>query len=358
MRVSDDRRRSGLALAAVIAATAILVTFHAGAKPAPGPPADLAATGLYSDFGAKVIDPRHLAYSPQYPLWSDGATKRRWIFLPPGKKIDAVDPDVWSFPVGTKVWKEFSFGGRRVETRYMESTARDVWRLATYAWNADESAATLVPASGLRNAAEIRPGVRHDLPGVPDCRACHDDHRRTEVLGFSALQLSSDRDPNAPHAEPFEPGMVTLATLIERGLLKSVPPGWATTPPRIAGDPTARAALGYLHSNCGNCHNPAGALESVTVPLRHSVTPDASENTIATAVGRRTERFVIPGFAPEETFFIRVGDPARSAVLYRMATRDPNHQMPALGTKIVDAVAVDLIRRWIGDAPHVQPQRP
>ena len=49
--------------------------------------------------------------------------KRRWISLPPGSAIDASDPDAWAFPVGTRLWKEFSFGGQRVETRYMERQA-------------------------------------------------------------------------------------------------------------------------------------------------------------------------------------------------------------------------------------------
>ena len=76
----------------------------------------LADTGLYQDASAERVAADVLAYTPQYPLWSDGATKRRWIRLPPGAAIDASDPDAWVFPIGTQIWKEFSFGGR-VETR-------------------------------------------------------------------------------------------------------------------------------------------------------------------------------------------------------------------------------------------------
>ncbi len=57
------------------------------------PPQTLRDTGLYSDFATLQVDPKHLAFSPQYPLWTDGATKRRWISLPPGSAIDASDPD-------------------------------------------------------------------------------------------------------------------------------------------------------------------------------------------------------------------------------------------------------------------------
>ena len=100
-------------------------------------PQDLRETGLYADAETLQIDPKHLAFSPQYPLWTDGAAKRRWISLPPDSAIDASDPDAWIFPVGTRLWKEFSFNGRRVETRYMERRPDGQWLYAAYAWSAD-----------------------------------------------------------------------------------------------------------------------------------------------------------------------------------------------------------------------------
>ena len=60
------------------------------------------------------------------------------------------------------------------------------------------------------NIAEVAPGKRHSIPSVAECRSCHDS-ARTEILGFNALQLSTDRDPQALHAEPLSPDMVTLA---------------------------------------------------------------------------------------------------------------------------------------------------
>src|SRR6187397_728352 len=68
-------------------------------------PATLGGTGLYLP-GTLEVDPRNLPFVPQYPLWSDGATKRRWIRLPEGESIDASDPDAWQFPPGTRLWKE------------------------------------------------------------------------------------------------------------------------------------------------------------------------------------------------------------------------------------------------------------
>src|SRR6185436_19468498 len=94
-------------------------------------PPRLSDTGLYLEGRIGVIDPRNQPFSPQYPLWSDGASKARWIYLPPGATIDtrdSGDPSTgsassraqsrgdWQMPVGTKLWKEFSFNGRKVET--------------------------------------------------------------------------------------------------------------------------------------------------------------------------------------------------------------------------------------------------
>jgi hypothetical protein len=319
------------------------------------PPPTLRDTGLYSDFSSHTIAPGNLPYEPQYPLWSDGATKRRWIHLPAGSAIDASNPDTWSFPVGTKLWKEFSFAGHRVETRLMEAVGEGKWRFSTYVWNEAESEAPLVPASGMRGVVEIRPGIGFDIPGILDCRACHDSNR-TEVLGFSALQLSSDRDPGAPHGGKLSPGMITLKTLIDRKLIRSFPPEWAKRPLRIfTSNPVERSAIGYLHANCGNCHNPNNTdLARFGLILRHSVAPGAaSEPAIVTGVGH-AGNYQIPGTDVKAAQFILPGDASHSAVWYRMATRNPFQQMPALGTKIVDEEATALVKRWID---QVLPER-
>lgn len=88
------------------------------------------------------------------------------------------------------------------------------------------------------------------------------------VLGVSALQLSPERDPLAPHAERPQPGDADLRTLVERGLLRRLPRALIETPPRIAAvSGTERAALGYLHGNCSHCHNDNGAPTPVKLVL-------------------------------------------------------------------------------------------
>ena len=45
--------------------------------------------------------------------------------------------------------------------------------------------------------------------------------------------------------------------------------------------------------------------------------------------------------------WIAPGAPASSAIVTRMQSRNPAAQMPPLGTQLVDAQAVALLRRWI-----------
>lgn len=343
VRLASDRRISRVA-PAVVAATALSVTV-ASQPPAEWPPPTLRATGLYSDWDARVIAADNLPFSPQYPLWTDGATKSRWLHVPEGQFIDGSDPDVWKFPVGTRVWKEFRFGAR-AETRFIELT-EDGWQFASYAWNEDETEATLVAERGIKYSVPIRDGIRHAIPSRTDCRACH-EAGPVRLLGVTALQLSPDRDPNAPHAEPPPDGSVDLNALVARGLLRGLPERIADMPPRIAtGSPTERSALGYLHANCGGCHTGAGELRSLAFALNYTLDRPAGSPApaIATTLGQPSH-FVIPG-ADDVRERVHGGDPERSVIVARMATRNPVVQMPPLGTRIVDEEAVRLVRRWI-----------
>ncbi len=303
-------------------------------------PATLAQTGLYSDAERLVVRADALEFAPQYPLWTDGAAKRRWIWLPAGETIDASDLDAWRFPVGAKLWKEFAFE-RRVETRYMELGADGEWLYATYVWSPDERNAMLAPERGIRGALALGDGARHDIPSRMDCVACH-AASPTPVLGFSALQLSGDRDPLAPHAQPAAPELVDLDDLISRGLIRNLPDTLSARLPRIAGrTPRERAALGYLHGNCGGCHNSRGPLAQLGLDLAYSLEHGSHVERTAVDASAR--------YRSADTSALRIapGAPDESLLVQRMSTRNPLLAMPALGSALVDEAALELLREWI-----------
>ena len=335
---ATGRRLPAAALALLVLASAPAM---AGARKEA--PARLADTGLYADAALRTLAPGVRTWAPQYPLWTDGASKRRWILLPPGRSIDASDPDAWVFPVGTRLWKEFSFQGRPAETRYMERLADGSWLYATYRWG--EDGAVLAPARGVASAVRLGGGSTHDLPSTGDCEACH-AAGRTPVLGFSALQLSPDRDPLAPHAERPAPDSFDLPSAVRAGMVRRLPRALLASPPRIdATTPVERAALGYLHGNCGGCHDLRGELASVGLDLTARVLPRPATGAVATAVDVPS-RYQPPGV---EGSLLRIapGVPGRSALLHRLSSRSPVDQMPPIGTHLVDEDGVRLITDWI-----------
>jgi hypothetical protein len=335
-------RTSHAALLAVTAAVLGAWAHAANAEEAWPLPLHLRDTGFFAA-GTNEVDSRNLEFSPQYPLWSDGARKRRWIFLPPGSAIDASQPDAWEFPRGTRLWKEFAHEGR-VETRFIERLSDGSWRFGAYVWNEAGTDATLAPAQGLTLERKDAPGGRYIVPAEADCRACHEG-AASPVLGFSALQLSSDRDPLAPHAEMD--ATLDVRELLERRLIAN---SSSSTPARIlARSPVERAALGYLHGNCAHCHNDNGSPVPVDLNLSQTTgsNPTDTDRVLRSMINARS-RFRGHGLASDAPL-VAPGEAERSVLLARMRSRNPNTQMPPLGTQLIDADAVALIERWIDE---------
>ena len=313
----------------------------------PDPPLHLRDTGLFVAGSVTEVRAGHLSFSPQYPLWSDGTTKRRWISLPPGSFIDASRADAWEFPRGTRLWKEFALA-RRIETRYIERLEDGSWRYAVYVWNEDGSDAMRAPAQGIAALPLDAAGQRrYAIPSEQDCRACH-EAAAVPVLGFGALQLSPDRDPLAPHADALS--AVDLRALVARGLLRGLPQALLDTPPRIAAaSPTERAVLGYLHGNCGYCHadgGDTGAAVPVGLRLAQGIGRHGDTAAMLRLLLGAPPRFRAPGTqAPLP--LLAAGQSRKSLLLLRMRSREPRLQMPPLGSTLADTEALALVERWI-----------
>lgn len=304
----------------------------------PNMPATLMDTGLCLDAACTQISPDVKAYTPRWQLWSDGATKKRWIYLPPGTQIDTSDMDYWQFPVGTKIWKEFTRDNIRVETRLImrigSGTTVNDWFYVPYVWNQAQDATTAEPF-GVVDAN----GTQHDVPSRQQCKTCHENLQPTRILGFSALQLDYD------NADPYQ---LDLQAAIDAGLLTN-PPATTTSPhfPLPADAPsTAVPALGYLHANCGHCHNPSGgawADSHMVLRLDVSETDAATTQIMQTTVGAPLEQWINHGYV----YRIVAGDPAQSALLYRMTQRTMYVQMPPLATEHTDDAGIAAIQSWI-----------
>src|SRR5262249_40769426 len=155
-----------------------------------------------------------------------------------------------------------------------------------FVWNQAQNATTAEPF-GVHDAN----GTMHDVPSRSDCKQCHENVQPSRILGFSAIQLDFDN----PDPEAYD-----LAALIDANLV--------TTPPAISGtagkyfplpgrDTFENPALGYMHANCGHCHNPTSKVytdNGVVMQLRLTVGSLGSTGSLdatpvyMTAVGRDT----------------------------------------------------------------------
>jgi hypothetical protein len=296
------------------------------------PPETLECTGLYSDIGLKILAPGVRGYTPAFALWSDGAEKNRWISLPPGTTIDGTDPKEWVFPVGTKLWKEFVMEGRRVETRLWQKASPTFWVNGTYAWNAEESAAT-------RNGGGDIPfgsGTYH-IPTQDECEKCH--RGRTEhILGFGAVELGL----------PGAAGM-TLETLAAEGLL-SPPP--ASTSLTIGDDGTGAAApaLGWLHANCGaTCHNENQLAPAFQAGMRLRLDPAHLDGRPVADLPLITTTIGVTVQAASWRGRVRIvaGDPEQSLLYSLISRRGSGMQMPPVASNVVDQENVARVGEWI-----------
>lgn len=302
-------------------------------------PGELRCTGLYADWPARTLRCGIEAYTPAHELWSDGAGKQRYVWLPPGAAVDVSDPDDFVYPVGTRFWKEFHVGPagsqRLGETRYLLKV-KGGWMYTTYVWSEDGSTATQTNAG-----VEDLFGSAHLVPTREQCKTCHSG-RRDYVLGWDFLMLG-----------PGATG-IDAARLVERGQLVGLDRAWLDA--RVPGDTVEREALAYLHANCGvSCHNqtpnaearPSGlflrlemaelgsvlATDAVRSGLNHPPSPNADYGDLS---------------LPEGGFYdFRPLDVERSLSVARMSYRGSVTAMPPIGTHRVDEKGVTALRAWV-----------
>ena len=118
------------------------------------------------------------------------------------------------------------------------------------------------------------------------------------ALGLSALQVSPDCDPPAPHAESAGASHVELRSIVARTWIRKLPRALLDQAPRIdASTPAERAALCVLHGNCGRCHNDVGPLAALEPVLVQAVSSGArsSAKTLGSLIGHSSR------YRPHET---------------------------------------------------------
>jgi len=301
----------------------------------------LGCTGMYTDVKAKTLSPKIRAFAPGQPFWSDGAAKERYIFLPEGQKIDTADMDNWKFPIGTRTYKEFKLGGKRIETRVYVKASAFLWRKTTYRWNADESDAIRLD-TGEQNIN----GTKIEIPDTGRCDNCHGGVG-DRVLGFDAISLGM----------PGATGL-TLDVLAKEDRLTVKP---AKTKFTIPDDATGKApaALAWLHANCSSCHStlPEATARFVQLDLRlyaaEMLGAGAPPAVSALELYKSTVDKPMNVITRGPTKRITSGNADESGVVFLAGLRsdDGTGQMPPATSHLVDTEGLAKVKDWINASP-------
>lgn len=333
------------------------------AKTQPPFPRKLSETGLFADTAKLTPEKGLIPYSVNAELWSDGATKERYIAIPGEGKIEfetVTYPQPapgsvpgWRFPNGTVFVKTFFLETepgkkRRLETRLFvvnvlggtEEYGDQVWNGYTYLWNDAQTDAELADKNGVDREYTIKTNdgekkQKWHFPSRAECNICHTVTAKY-ALGVNTAQM------NKEHVYSNTVSANQLATLDHLGIFTKKLPAAPEKLAKLADYKDTKASLedrarSYLQSNCSHCHRKWGGGNAEFQLL--NTLPVKDLGIVDTKPGQGT-------FDLKDPRILVPGDPSRSMIYHRM-TLTGLGRMPHIASNVVDEPAVKLIHDWI-----------
>lgn len=281
-------------------------------------PSTLAETSVFYDGNPDKPAFGVTKYEVKVPLWSDGARKTRYIFVPPGSKIKHnVASGKFEYPVGTTFVKHFTTETDPqlpVETRVITLKDDNQWHFITYAWGDDGST-----EGNVRPRKVTKGDKEYRLPSEQECKMCHGDPGT--ILGFNLRQLNFE----------VSEGQNQIATLTKAALFES--PVDDLTKVKALDDPkdtnlsiNARARA-YMDVNCSTCHHPGGPETANKLDMRL----DAIDTKL------RSEGKIVPGNLAE-------------SILWKMISSE-TERMPLISLR-PDPLGIDVLKQMIEQWPE------
>jgi uncharacterized repeat protein (TIGR03806 family) len=331
--------------------------------PPPEPlPQALSDTGCFDSAGNPA--PGLIPYEVRAPLWSDGATKKRWMALPDGETVEVDERGDFRFPIGTVLAKEFTLEGVRVETRLLMRHPDGSWGGYSYAW-VDANGGLLTDGQLLSGESEVTrpvPGIDRTwiYPSRGQCFQCHTNAAGL-ALGVETLQLNGMFEYPSTGITAHQ--MFTLSAIGVFSEAEALDFTQALPFYDDAAAPLVDRVWSYLHSNCANCHQPGASGyggRSAMPDLRYDAGADRSGAHPLEAALCNVEANAGDLGLGEEALLVNPGVPGDWASLsdggsvlhLRMAARPDvpgsSGQMPPIGSRLADEQGgLALVREWI-----------
>ena len=309
----------------------------------------LSSYRFFADGPGQVAGDGVVPYDINSALFSDYASKHRFLFLP--EPMAYADSGPFDLPVGSVLIKSFGYRAdlrdddsaeQLVETRLLVH-ADQGWKGLVYVWDEEQTDARLQKAGGIVPVEWIDAGgdqqdLRYIVPNINQCENCHVAGDAAQPIGIQARHLNRDY--------AYDDGSENqLAALSSRGLLTGAPADPADAPRAAVWDDPESGTLderarAWLDINCAHCHNPAGPARTSGLDLRaEQVEPAAygvCKTPVAAGAGSGGRRY---GIVP--------GQPDESILLFRLESVEPAVRMPEILRQTVHTESVDLMREWI-----------
>lgn len=292
-----------------------------------------------------------LPYDLNSPLFSDYASKSRFVWMPKGQSAAfKKEGAVLDFPIGTVLIKTFFYknnerdltqGKRNIETRLLIK-GKDKWEAHGYTWNDEQTEAYLDVVGDIKEVNWIdskgkKMNVDYIIPNKNQCKGCHYNKGVLEPIGPKIRNLN--KKYKYVNGEKNQ-----LEKWIEMGYLVDYQSD--TNYKKVAqwNNPSSgtlhERALAYLDINCGHCHNPNGPANTTGLSLVAQAEKDITLGIYkpSVAAGAGTGGF---------SYNIVPGNPEESILMYRMKSTKPAEMMPELGRRMVHEEGVELIAEWI-----------
>jgi uncharacterized repeat protein (TIGR03806 family) len=286
--------------------------------------------------------PNVIVYEVNAPLFSDYALKKRFVFVPEGQKITYNHTDVFDFPEGSVLIKNFLFAEssaqeeRIIETRLLIRTASG-WEALPYIWNKEQTEAYLEPAGGEVNISHQTSegellNFDYSIPNQNQCKNCHARGDQLMPVGPTARQLNKEVN-----------GKNQLIQWEQQQILRGIPTSGDF--PKLISYENEDASVelrarSWLEANCAHCHRKDGPAKTSGLHLLASET-----NPLQLGVGKAP---VAAGRGSGGLKYdIVPGAPDKSILYHRIVSNDPGVMMPELGRKVVHREGAELISQWI-----------
>ncbi|MBX2899567.1 MAG: hypothetical protein KF775_07950 [Cyclobacteriaceae bacterium] len=291
-----------------------------------------------------------LPYSLNAPLFSDYAFKKRFVKIPEGKKVVFDANDVFSFPDGTVLIKNFYYPAdftnpdqriRILETRLLLNEA-GVWKALPYIWNEEQTDAFLnvagktISVQWKHTDGQVR-NINYSVPNMNQCKGCHLRGDKVMPIGPSARQLNGNFS--------FEDGEKNQLRYWQAAGLIDLPAFNSIEKLVAYDDETAsisNRARAWLEINCAHCHRADGPAKNSGLHLLAS-----EQDPVRLGIGKAP---VAAGKGSGGLLYdIVPGKPDQSILQYRIESVHPGSMMPELGRSITHTEGVALVRQWIAE---------